>query len=258
MQCENALIPAQRLRDDFSRAAGSYDAAAYLQQEILEQSVPEWIASLPQHARLLDAGCATGGLVQSLKRQGRAQNLIQIDIAEGMCRKAQRSGAPACCADIRALPFAGATFEAIVCSSTLQWVTPVELALQEFARILVPGGRCLLNVFVRGSLSRLAEAFSASGMAPRLLDFPAAESLLQAAAGAGLVIQSHGLREVEMPFTDFSLLLQHFRALGAEYKAPHRTGLTRQQLHLLEENYPRDAENFMLDFTLHTLHLSKP
>jgi SAM-dependent methyltransferase len=57
-------------------------------------------------------------------------------------------------ADICALPFENASFDAVICSSVLyhQWVKDIAGAVREFYRVLRPGGLLLVNVPAFGFL----------------------------------------------------------------------------------------------------------
>lgn len=78
-----------------------------------------------------------------------ARHKIGIDIEESTVRKAKLVGGDfhCLCTDVRALPFAGASFDVVVSTSTLDhFEIPTDLprALRELARIVRPGGTLLV------------------------------------------------------------------------------------------------------------------
>jgi SAM-dependent methyltransferase len=75
-----------------------------------------------------------------------------IDISEPTARQARAAftGAPsqlrAAAADVRALPFLDASFDAIYSMGTIEHFDETELAVREMARVLKPGGRAIIGV----------------------------------------------------------------------------------------------------------------
>ena len=97
---------------------------------------------------LLDAGCGTGGLLADLARRLPESEAIGLDADETACRwAAEKSGRPICTGSINALPFADASFAAIVSVDVLchRNVDAVR-ALGQFHRCLAGGGLLILNL----------------------------------------------------------------------------------------------------------------
>jgi SAM-dependent methyltransferase len=103
-------------------------------------------ATIGSPARVLDAGCGTGGLLARLA----APNAIAIgiDADAGACaRAAAKSRRPVCTGSIDALPFADATFSAIVSADVLcHRGVDEQRALAQFHRCLAAGGILVLNL----------------------------------------------------------------------------------------------------------------
>src|SRR5438445_12580437 len=109
--------------------------------QALESELPDW-----REKEVLDVGCGTGAI---LKQLGNPEKNVGIDLAPeaiSFCR--QRGLDNVRQGDIGALPFADASFDAVICSSVLyhQWVSDIPGAAREMHRILRPGGLLLINV----------------------------------------------------------------------------------------------------------------
>jgi SAM-dependent methyltransferase len=103
---------------------------------------------LPIRGQVLDAGCGTGGFLALLR--SRRQDLKTIGLewnANAALRACEKSGCPVVRGDVNLLPFASASFDAVVSADVLyhQAVQPPR-ALQEFFRVLRPGGLLVTNM----------------------------------------------------------------------------------------------------------------
>ena len=96
---------------------------------------------------LLDAGCGTGGLLRRLAGKS-TRALVGLDFNPEAARRAgAKSGALTTGGDANRLPFADASFGALVSLDVLghRAVEP-GIALAEFHRVLKPGGALVLNL----------------------------------------------------------------------------------------------------------------
>ena len=103
--------------------------------------------NLPAGAKILDAGCGTGGLLRRLAQWFPSFQLRGIDIAPLAVRLAsERTLLPIVEGSVTALPFADDSFDAITSIDVLYHLEHPSEALREFARCLRPGGLVVINV----------------------------------------------------------------------------------------------------------------
>jgi SAM-dependent methyltransferase len=128
---------------------------------------------LPDDARVLDAGCGTGGLLLRIRESLPALRPIGVELDVTAAHiAARKSRAPVAAGSVNALPFQGGAFDAIVSADVLDQAGVGEQAiLGEFARCLKPGGHLLLNVPAFGWLRsrhdehvRSARRYTAPGL----------------------------------------------------------------------------------------------
>lgn len=118
-----------------------YRALHRLIFQTLKTELPDW-----REKKILDVGCGTGSI---LKQLGNPEKNVGVDLAPeaiSFCRERGLNNVRQ--ADISALPFSNASFDAVICSSVLyhQWVQDVAGAVTEMHRVLQPGGLLLINV----------------------------------------------------------------------------------------------------------------
>lgn len=104
--------------------------------------------ALPEGARILDAGCGTGGFLAKLRAAHPKAALFGLEYAEGAAsRAAAKAGAHVAAGTVNALPFPDAGFDAVVSLDVLCHDAVEEAAaLAEFRRVLRPGGLLVLNL----------------------------------------------------------------------------------------------------------------
>lgn len=106
------------------------------------------LESLPANARVLDAGCGTGGFLARLREARPAAELYGVEYAEGAAtRAAAKASVHVACGTVNALPFPEASFDAVTSLDVIchAGVEPPQ-ALAEFRRVLRPGGLLVLNL----------------------------------------------------------------------------------------------------------------
>ncbi|HXJ51750.1 MAG TPA: class I SAM-dependent methyltransferase [Burkholderiales bacterium] len=117
-------------------------------------------ASVAPGATVLDYGCGTGRIALELAR--RAYRLEGVDGSSAMVEQATRNAAAEGLSTVsfRAIDpdtwHAGRRYDAVVCSSVIEYVPDDARLLQRLAEALAPGGALLISVPNRDSLARKA------------------------------------------------------------------------------------------------------
>ncbi len=102
-----------------------------------------------QGLRILDAGCGTGGTLSWLERYTDARNIFGIDFSRFALKFCQaRRSHHLAQGSVTDLPFPNEFFDLVVCMDVLQHLPrdgADRLALQEFQRVVKPGGLIYLR-----------------------------------------------------------------------------------------------------------------
>jgi len=108
-------------------------------------------SALRQGERVLDVACGTGVVARLAAHQvGATGSVAGLDINPGMLAVA-RSTTPSGMtiewheASAEAMPLSGASFDVVLCQMGLQFMPDKHAALREMLRVLVRGGRLILN-----------------------------------------------------------------------------------------------------------------
>jgi SAM-dependent methyltransferase len=109
-------------------------------EALIEDAIAAFAASLPDAARVLDAGAGESRHASCFPQQ----RYYAVDLALG--DPAWDYSRLDCIADLAALPFASSSFDACLSIVTLEHVRDPRAVLGELARTLKPGGRLLLVV----------------------------------------------------------------------------------------------------------------
>ena len=112
-----------------------YYANVSLGREILSGLIEEAIAE--KRFPILDAGCGRQG--KWIRRFGPEARIVGLDIGPEL-----PSDLPMVCGDLARIPFRDATFSFVYSLAVFEHLAEPENALNEFWRILKPGGRCAI------------------------------------------------------------------------------------------------------------------
>jgi malonyl-CoA O-methyltransferase len=267
---ESSLLSAQNIfrekkavAQSFGRAAGSYDQVAALQRN----SASTLLSVLPQNNDLnvLDIGCGSGLVTETLARQLPDAAVFAIDLSEEMVRYSRKTYPEKqiewLCADAENLPFADQSMDMIFSNLVIQWCENPAALFSEMMRVLKPGGEICIATLGPETLQELRSAWAEVDDAEHVNRFTDKTILQKYIDRAGLQIELWQERIDQQPFTQLRDLLMELKLLGAHNVNPGRPrGLTgRKRLQQLDDAYPRsERHQYVATWQLWFLNLRKP
>lgn len=115
-------------------------------------------------ARVLDLGAGTGAAGRAAQRRG-AEVVVALDSAIGMLAAGPTPRPPAVAGSAVALPFATASFDAVLAAFSLNHLTAPVAGLREAARVLRPGGGLVVASFAADDKHPARDAVASAAMA---------------------------------------------------------------------------------------------
>lgn len=158
------------------RDSANFDARVRIYElfDVSSERLPRWMfprMRLREGEQVLEVGCGTGNLWRdNAERIPAGLALTLTDLSPGMLEQARARLAGLApnpefrIADVQALPFADASFDALVASHMLYHVPDRAKALAEIRRVLRPGGRLYATTYPWTHLLEIREALESLGL----------------------------------------------------------------------------------------------
>ncbi|MDX1455389.1 MAG: malonyl-ACP O-methyltransferase BioC [Gammaproteobacteria bacterium] len=241
----------EAVRRAFDRAAADYDAHTPLQSTVRERLLEKLELVTLEPKVVLDAGCGTGRAIPALAKRFRKAELLALDLAPGMLREARKHKPwfrklATLEGRLEAMPLGDDRVDVLFSSLAMQWLNDLDAALEEFKRVMRPGGLLTFATFGPDTLRELRSAWSevdGFNHVNRFLDLhDVGDALVRA-----------GFSEVVMDVEHFTLtydsardLMRDLKVIGAHNVTAGRSrGLMgRKKLAAVEQAY----EAFRADF----------
>ena len=262
-----------KVRHHRDRAAALLDAHGFLFEETADRLADRLDDITHRFPLALDLGChggEMGRLVFGPRTMGRGgiETLIQADLSPAMARRARDGGTPGLptlAADEEFLPFADATFDAVLSNLSLHWVNDLPGALLQIRKALKPDGLFLASMLGGGTLAELrdclaeAEIEISGGLSPRVSPFADVRDLGGLLQRAGFSLPVVDADQVTVSYETPMKLLYDLRAMGeSNAVAEAKSGLARRDVlaraMAMYEDRHRDADGrFPATFRILTL-----
>jgi SAM-dependent methyltransferase len=141
---------------------------------------------------ILDVGCGTGLLAARLGRELGGARVVGCDFSHGMLRQAAGHAPhlPWVQGDALRLPFATASFDAIVSTEAFHWFADQAAAVGEFFRVLAPGGRALVALVNTSNETVRAVFRTGSRLLGQPFDWPTQQRMRALFEAAGFSVET--------------------------------------------------------------------
>ena len=214
------------------RDASNFDARVRIYElyDVSSERLPRWMfprMRLREGERVLEVGCGTGVLWrENAERIPAGLSLTLTDLSPGMLEQARVRLAglqpvpELRIADVQALPFADASFDAAIANHMLYHVPDRAKALSELRRVLRPGGRLFATTYPWTHLVEIREALERLGLSGAMLPLRRGDDEFDLELGAEAIARVLRIERVErrdswLAVTDTEPLMAYVRSMGA-------------------------------------------
>ena len=216
---------------NFAEHAADYDASALIQAELAEWGAG-WLETDLTGRHALEFGAGTGLFTRQLVKTG--ADLLATDLSPTMLREGRRNVPAARWQTLDAWnPSVGVKFDRLYSAALLQWCPSPSDALRHWKELLLPGGKILCLLFVKGTLAELDDAEPETTS----VAWRDEEEWQEIFAKAEL----HVLRAEEesrtFAFADARALLRYLRDIGVSEKGVLSSGRLRRLLRQYDEDF---------------------
>lgn len=200
----------------FNKAASRYDSTAIIQKEIADRLLDrlEWVRLEPRV--IIDIGARTGYTTQFLMRRYPEAQVIAVDWAEKLLEQTRQAApnAMTVCAEPENLPLPAQSADLIIANLTWHWLDDRARCLQEWRRLLKPGGLLLFTTCGPDTFYELRASFAAVDDQPHVhlfLDMHDIGDALMAAQFSDPVMQAE---HISFTYSSAAGLFRDLRGSG--------------------------------------------
>ena len=148
----------------FNTHAREYEHEAQVQFEIGQRLLSrlDYLKIVPR--KILDIGCGPGTFLPQLKQRYPKAQIVALDIAHSMLavannKQTEKHQWQVVNADMHQMPFPADQFDLIFSNQVLHWSLSLPKVLQEWQRVLHPGGCLLFSTLGPATFQELKQAF---------------------------------------------------------------------------------------------------
>lgn len=262
-------IDKKRVRASFGKAAESYDAAAVLQKLVRDEMLSRLDLVKISPKAILDAGCGTGVASHALQKRFKKSQVVSLDFAFQMLQKTRQSGLgqtlktlltgatqSLVCGDIEALPLANSSVGLVWSNLAIQWCNDLDVALQEFHRVLEPEGLLMFSTFGPDTLHELRAATASSTDSTSVNRFIDMHDIGDAMVRAGFSAPVLDVERFTLTYDDVKSVMRDLKSIGAHNANDGRARglLGRGFLQKLEAAYEQFRSNSKLPATFEVVY----
>lgn len=265
------MIDKEKLKRRFSRNVKNYDKYANVQKKMGDNLIKNIKNDNSNIKNILEIGCGTGYVTQSLINYFPDAQITAVDIAPGMIEHVkstiQCNRVNFICGDIEEMDLDN-KYDLIISNATFQWFNHLNKTVSKLISLLDKNGTLCFSTFGKNTFKELHEAFY---KAKQTLNFseqvsPSQNfySLNELQDICNDIINGNDLNDIKVYssesdeceyFSSCTEFLNSVKKIGANNSQSNRTIMTPDFIEKVVEIYDKDyAENDKVVATYHTLY----
>lgn len=211
----------------FSKAADSYDKAAFLQREVAHRLCQRLDFMRITPNLILDLGCGTGAIHPELSQRYAHAKLIGLDVASGMLdyinqNEKHNKATNLLCADVCQIPLQENSVDLVFSSLMIHWCTDQSKVFQEIARVLRPDGLLIFSSLGPDTLWELRHAFAEADESAHVHVFKDMHDYGDMMQKMLFIDPVTDMEKITVQYNDVSELMRDLKKIGAHNQHPDR------------------------------------
>lgn len=142
-----------KIKDNFNKAAKIYNQNAILQKKVASDLINLCSTFITNSSKIIDLGSGTGFLHDFISEKQRISNFFSLDLAINMLKESK------CAfkinADLNHLPLQKKSFDLVISSLSLQWISDFKKVFRQIYDILKPNGCFCFSIIAKNSLKNI-------------------------------------------------------------------------------------------------------
>ena len=204
----------QKVAKSFSRAAESYDKSARLQQWVAGHLIEKVDVT---DGTLLDAGCGTAYWTTQLV--DKAETVVGLDMAQGMLQYGKnkyQNISHWVGADLESLPLADCSVSQIFSSLSVQWCHDMHQFLEEWYRVLKPGGKAYIATLGPQTLFELRESWDKVDSYNHVNHFLSSDKICEQVGLSHFILKELKVEHKVIRYETLMALMKDLKNIGAQ------------------------------------------
>ena len=222
------LVDQQGVMQSFSKAAKTYNDAAFLQIEIGNRLLEKLDYLNFQPKTILDLGCGTGNTIKPLQEKYPQATIIGLDIASGMLKTATAIRKPNkniffCQANAEKIPLQANSIDLIFSNCTLQWLPSSTKFFVHLHHLLSSSGYLFFSTFGPDTLKELKLSWQQVDKLPHVHEFTDMHMIGDTMQQAHFLDPVLNRENITVNYPDPLKLMEDLKLSGAHNNNPKRS-----------------------------------
>ncbi len=229
------MLNKKQIQHNFSQSASRYNQAAELQKFWAKKVAESATPYINNDSYILDLGCGTAMIAQHIKLH--SSLLFECDISFEMLRQKRDKKSYRIQCDFENLPFAHNSFDVLVSSFALQWLSNFQDNFVKISQLLKNKGSFIFCLPTSKSLKELVIANKEIGCSFYFHPLPTLNEVESAIESANLQIVENKVELMKFEFDNALQAVKSIKEIGANY-SDKKSVINKTQL--------RNFDNFCL------------
>lgn len=241
---QSGLLDKTKIKQSFGNASQTYDSVAQLQRDVGKDLLKTFVSE-NLTGTIVDLGCGTGFLTQTLLPYCENADLVAVDLALPMLQLTREkigSSIHYLCSDAESLALATNSVDTLFSNVALQWCFPIDNALRELRRVLKSDGTLIFSTFSSQTLCELKAAWASVDNFAHVNEFYTPELLQRALEKAGFLHLEIITKRYISRYDSVLDLMRELKHIGAHNVSTKRkkSVTTKTTLAQMMANYPQE------------------